>query len=107
MDFQGTYNSILLTSDNQRFVGPENYLYSPAVGGTTMKSFRCYFTIPDGSPATAPGKRAKLVFAGEQTATDLENVERTEAPSIKVMENGILYIIRDGRMYNAQGMLVK
>ena len=106
MEFQGTFESILLNNDNQRFVGPENYLYSPAVGGTTMKAFRCYFTIPNSSPlAGAPGKRAKIVF-GPQTTTDVENVQ-DNVQCTKVLRDGQLYIIRDGRTYDAQGQLIK
>ena len=106
MEFQGTFESILLDNDNQRFVGPENYLYSPAVNGTTMKAFRCYFTIPNSSPlAGAPGKRAKIVF-GPQTTTDIENVQ-DNVQCTKVLRDGQLYIIRDGRTYDAQGQLIK
>lgn len=106
MEFQGTFESILLNSDNQRFVGPENYLYSPATNGTTMKAFRCYFTIPNSSPlAGAPGKRAKIVF-GPQATTDIENVQ-DNVQCTKVLRDGQLYIIRDGRTYDAQGQLIK
>jgi hypothetical protein len=70
-----------------------------------MGAFRCYFTIPSGSSAGAPGKRARIVF-GEQVATSIVNVS-DNIQCIKVMKEGVLYIIRDGRTYNAQGMLVK
>lgn len=106
MKFQGTFNQIKLTEENQRFVGPDNYLYSPASGGTTMGAFRCYFTIPNGSPGLAPGKRARIVF-GEQTATGLSDIEAQHPKAAKFMLDGMLYIIRDGKTYNAQGMLVK
>lgn len=106
MEFQGAFSTTLLNQDNQRFVGPENYLYAPAAAGTNMKSFRCYFTIPDGSAALAPGKRARIVM-GPQIATDIENVEADNAQSAKVLREGKLFIIRDGRTYNAQGQLIK
>ena len=105
MEFQGTFNAINLEGENKRFVGAENYLYSPRDGGTPMGAFRCYFTIPDGSPASAPGRRAKIFF-GEQNPTDVETVAN-DAQATKFIENGQLYIIRDNRTYNAQGMLVK
>ena len=106
MEFEGTFSNKLLENDNQRFVGPENYLYSPAVNGTTMKAFRCYFTIPNSSPlAGAPGKRAKIVL-GPQATTDIENVQ-DNAQCTKVLRDGQLYIIRDGRTYDAQGQLIK
>ena len=107
MNFQGTYNTIVLDNENQRFVGPENYLYSPAVGGTNMKAFRCFFYIPQGSPLNgAPAKPARIVL-GKNTATAIEDVQGDNVQCTKVIENGQLLIFRDGRVYNAQGMLVK
>lgn len=105
MHFQGTFNYITLDQANQRFVGPENYLYTPDPNGTHMKAFRCYFTIPANAQNNVMGKRARIVF-GPQTATDIENVSEQAAPA-KFMMDGVLYIIRDGKTYNAQGMLVK
>jgi hypothetical protein len=106
MHFQGTFNYITLNQANQRFVGPENYLYTPDTEiGTHMKAFRCYFTIPANAQNNVMGKRARIVF-GPQTATDIENVSEQAAPA-KFMMDGVLYIIRDGKTYNAQGMLVK
>lgn len=104
MKFEGTFDQITLNSANQRFVGPENYLYSPADGGTEMDAFRCFFTIPSGSPA--PGKMARIVFAPE-IATGVDNVQSHNVQCTKVIENGQLFIIRDNRTYNAQGILVK
>lgn len=107
MEFQGTFSTITLNQDNQRFVGPENYLYSPAAAGTSMKSFRCYFTIPAGPQQNnVMGKRARIVF-GPQTTTDFENVQGDNVQSTKVIRDGQLFIIRDNRTFNAQGQLVK
>ena len=71
-----------------------------------MKSFRCYFTIPVESQALVGSKAARIVF-GPQVATGTENVQSDQVPSAKVIIDGTLYIIRDGRTYNAQGQLVK
>ena len=38
--------------------------------------------------------------------TGWENVEQ-ERPAIKVVENGVMYIIRDGKKYSAQGRLIE
>lgn len=105
MEFQGTFNAINLEGADKRFVGAENYLYSPRDGGTPMGAFRCYFTIPDGSPALAPGRKARIFF-GPQVETDIENVS-ADVQATKFIENGALYIIRDGKTFNAQGMLIK
>ena len=106
MHFQGVFDQYLLEGDNKRFVGANNYLYSPADGGTTMGAFRCYFTIPVESQAQVGSKAARIVF-GPQVATGTENVQSDQVPSAKVIIDGTLYIIRDGRTYNAQGQLVK
>ena len=106
MHFQGVFDQYLLEGDNKRFVAANNYLYSPAVGGTTMGAFRCYFTIPVESQALVGSKAARIVF-GPQVATGTENVQSDQLPSTKVIIDGTLYIIRDGRTYNAQGQLVK
>ena len=106
MHFQGIYDATTLTDDNIRFVADDDYLYSPAAGGTNMGAFRCFFTIPDGSPASAPGRRAKLFF-GEETPTDVENIQIAEDSVRKILRDGQFLIIRDGHMYNAQGMLIK
>ena len=106
MHFQGTYNKITLRDSNIRFVAADNYLYSPkSATGTVMGAFRCYFTIPTGSPASAPGKRARIVM-GEQTATGVQNVQSNQVSYTKMLRDGQLLIIREGRMYNAQGMIV-
>ncbi|MEE0951543.1 MAG: discoidin domain-containing protein, partial [Paludibacteraceae bacterium] len=106
MHFQGTFVPTTLEGDNKRFVGPNNYLYSPAEGGTNMKSFRCYFTIPVESQALVGSKAARIVL-GPQVATGMENVQGDQVPSTKVIIDGTLYIIRGERTYNAQGQLVK
>lgn len=106
MHFQGTFIPTTLEGDTKRFVGPNNYLYSPAEGGTNMKSFRCYFTIPVESQALVGSKAARIVF-GPQVTTGTENVQSDQVQSTKVMIDGTLYIIRGERTYNAQGQLVK
>lgn len=106
MHFQGTFAPTTLEGENKRFVGPNNYLYSPAEGGTNMKSFRCYFTIPVESQALVGSKAARIVL-GPQVATGTENVQSDQVQSTKVIIDGTLYIIRGERTYNAQGQLVK
>ena len=104
MKFVGTYDKIMLTGENKRYVSANNTLYSPNPdGGSKIGAFRCYFTIPEGS--SAPGRQAVIVF-GPQTATGCENIATPEMPS-KIMLNGVLYILREGKTYNAQGLLVE
>ena len=106
MHFQGTFDKINLRGADKRYVSANNTLYSPnSTNGTNIGAFRCYFTIPEGSSAGAPGRQAVIVF-GPQTATGCENIATPEMPS-KFMLNGVLYILRDGKTYNAQGLLIE
>ncbi len=49
----------------------------------------------------------KLSFSTPAVSTALENAEAATIEVRKVMENGTLYIIRDGEKYTATGILVK
>ncbi|MBR0065803.1 MAG: C10 family peptidase [Paludibacteraceae bacterium] len=70
----------------------------------TLKAHRAYVII--GGGASAP-KRLRFVFNNEQTATGIENVQSDKEQSTKVIENGVLYIIRGNVKYNAQGQIVE
>ena len=107
MHFQGTFDKIMLQGEDKRYVSANNELYSPKPdGGSKIGAFRCFFTIPDGSSASAPGKQARIVF-GPQNATGIDLINDSSKTNGKLLINGVLYIIRDGNTYNAQGMLVK
>jgi len=49
----------------------------------------------------------RFVFNQEQIATGMENVQGDNVQSTKVLENGVLYIIKNGVRYNVQGQIVK
>ena len=59
------------------------------------------YVIYSGSQAP---KRMPFVF---NQATGVDNVQGDKVQSTKVIENGVLYIIRDGKKYNAQGQVIK
>ena len=93
-------------------LGNDKYLY--AASGLNdeqqMKALRGYFVL--NFPAAAPGapkRMAQVIFNGNETETptDIENVQTSDDKVQKLMQNGQLFIIRDGKMYNAQGQLVK
>ena len=96
---------------NAYVLGSDLYLY--ATSGLTndqpMKALRAYFVLNfPADPSPMPGRRARIVFNSneEQTATGIEDVQG-ERQSIKVIRGGQLFIIRDGKTYNAQGQLIK
>lgn len=95
------------------FVGANSQLYWPSSDQTSslikMRGFRAYFIIDRNSisPALAPkGTRARIMDA-PKTTTAIDNTSAKFGGSEKIIENGILYIIRNGVKYNAQGQIVK
>lgn len=42
-----------------------------------------------------------------QTPTDAQNIEGNTDNNRKVLRQGVLYILRDGKRYNAQGQVVE
>lgn len=96
---------------NAYVLGPDQYLYAVAdlPDTQTMKALRAYFVL--NFPSTGPGapkRLAKVVFNSSETegTTDYENLQ-TDNTCIKVIVNGQLQIIRDGKTYNAFGQLIK
>jgi hypothetical protein len=71
-----------------------------------LQTHKAYIDLNGSGMAQAP-KRMPFVFNGEQTATGIEDVQGNNVQSTKVIENGVLYIIRDGKTYNAMGQMVK
>ncbi len=72
--------------------------------GTTLKAHKAYVQF-NGSVSSAP-KRMRLVFPQEQMPTGLEETNATDKAR-KVMENGTLYIIRDGVRYYTTGQIAQ
>lgn len=96
---------------NAYVLGPDQYLYavSDLPNNQTMKALRAYFVLnfPE-TTSGSPKRLAKVVFNENETetTTDIENLQ-TDNTCIKVIVNGQLQIIRDGKTYNAFGQLVK
>jgi hypothetical protein len=101
----------LLNITNGYVLGSDRYLYKTAdlPAEQTMNALRGYFVLnfPTAGPGLAP--RARVVFNEEEieTPTDAEQVLNGETRSSKVMRNGVLYILREGKAYNAQGQMVE
>ena len=61
----------------------------------------------DGIDTDAGAYIKTVEIVPDNAPTAIENVVKEVEGSQKVMQNGILYIIRDGKVYNAQGTQVK
>lgn len=114
-EFHGIYEPMdgvaLHNITNAYVLGSDQYLYavSDLPDTQTMKALRAYFVLnfPSAAPG-APKRLAKVVFNENETetTTDIEDLQ-TDIECTKVIVNGQLQIIRDGKTYNAFGQLIK
>ena len=109
--FVGLYAPSIIGTEDY-FMAANNTLYWWAgTANSQLNNFRAYFKVNTNSGANnAPrhGMRARIIKneLEEQVATGMENVQG-ENQSLKLLENGQVVIIRNGKKYNAAGQLVK
>ena len=99
----GTLSQVSVSGSNKLYLAANNELHWSS-SAKTINPFRAYFSVA-GLPAGAP-PRARIVER-EAVATDIESAQTSAISSQKVIENGQLYIIRNGVRYNAAGRVVK
>ena len=111
-DFKGNYNPVVYDTENKGvlFLGADNTFYYPdGLNPTTVNALRGYFElkgIEAGTPAQgAPALRIVSNLNGENGATGIENFSE-EGKAVKFLENGILFILRDGVRYDVMGKIV-
>ena len=99
---QGTDDDDMATPSNCYVLSCENNLvgfYHYTAGN--LNAHKAYVIYSGSNQAP---RRLRFAF---ETATGVENVQGDNVQSTKVIENGVLYIIRDGKKFNAQGQIVK
>ena len=91
-----------------------NNLFTKAGSNVKLREYRAYVNMSEVSseqqgPAYVPGRRVLRVSNANapSSATDIENTSAKFGGSEKILENGVLYIIKNGAKYNAQGQMVK
>ena len=115
--FKGTFQPVVLGAQTELdfngghlFLAANNTLYWPNTNNP-LKPFRAYFTVnvDAGQSAGMPVRRGMPAHIGgpAQIVTGVENVQGDNVQGTKVVENGVLYIIKNGVKYNAQGQEVK
>lgn len=106
----GVFNPFALTGgDNTTFfLSSNNTLYYASADGT-MNGFRAYVHINPSSPLGMAVRRGApmRICESTQTPTGIESVQKSEVRSQKVIRDGQLIIIRDGKEFNAQGILIR
>ncbi len=82
--------------------------FYPLSAPYTLSAHKAYIDLDNlpGGANNAP-RRLRFVFSEEQTATGMESVQPSAISSQKVIENGQLFIIKNGVKYNAQGQVIK
>jgi len=83
-----------------RQVGMGLYRYT----GTTLGAHKAYMIV--GGTSGAP-TRARFLFRHEDETTGVENVQSDKVQCTKILRDGQLIIIKDGKEYNAIGQIVK
>ncbi len=82
-------------------VGMGMYKYT----GTTLGAHKAYLIYD--APAGSNSAPARFVFKHENQATGVENVQSDKVQCTKVIRDGQLIIIKDGKEYNAQGQKLR
>ena len=102
----GKDNIAVPQGDNYLVLGPANMLYR--VNSTvTIATNRAYIDLDAVNPvAQAPGMRRRVI-AMENIATGNLTPTLSQGEEGKVLRDGQLFILRDGKTYNAQGQIVK
>lgn len=107
---QGVFNPFALTGgDNTTFfLSSNNTLYYASANGT-MNGFRAYVHIDPSSPLGIAIRRGApmRIREGAQTPTAIDNVQRDNVQGTKILRDGKLYLMYEGKMYDVQGRVVK
>ncbi len=103
----GVFNPYPLVADDATtlFLSSNNTLYYPSANGT-MNGFRAYVKVDEGMSAPIRRGVPIRICESKNTATDVSG-QQSEVSTQKVLRDGQLLIIRDGKTYNAQGLLVR
>lgn len=89
-------NILFLVSDNK---------LAWANANANMNGMRAYFSLPDGAYDKL-NTRARIVVS-ENTTTDIQQTTTTSTNAQKLIQNGMLYILKDGQLYTVFGTKVK
>ena len=74
--------------------------------GQYIPAGKAFLKLAKDPAVPASSRRVRFVFDQENTATGVDNAENAVKAS-KCIENGQLYIIRDGIRYTATGLRVE
>ena len=99
----GNETEYTLGFDNLR--GETFELRDILTGATIQMTEGATYTFSQEANTTVPARFQ--IIGARKVATGVENESEGAAVQQKVIENGVLYILRDNKWYNAQGQIVK
>ena len=103
--YEGDWNkSGTITNSNDLF---KNCLKLKGGDGTKYETECASLGYTDLKYALTDGLDGKKGFFSKKTTTGMESVQTSDVRSQKILRDGQLLILRDGKMYNAQGAEVK
>ncbi len=107
----GVFNpySLIANDASTLFLSSANTLYYPSADGT-MNGFRAYIKVSGSMGAPIRRGAPVRICERENVATgviDNSQKSKVESQKSKVLIDGQLLIIRDGKTYNAQGQLIR
>ena len=110
---QGTFTQIDFNQEGQNELVGNYVVYQnqlcPVVAWVGLLAHRAYVVaglVPNNVPAPAPGRARAYMPKPKETPTELESVHDAQCTmhTGKYIINGRLVIVKDNKMYNAQGM---
>jgi len=106
ISFHGVFNPTSLTGGNKNllFLGAGNELFWPAATGD-LKGFRAYFEVK--GEARKVAKRARIGKHTDETTAIENQMVNGKCENVKMIKDGQLLILRDGKTYNVMGQIVK
>lgn len=93
-----SYGNVYVLSAEEGTVG-----FYKLANVATIPAHKAYVNLG----GTGAPRRLRFVFNEENTATGIDQMENGKCENGKWIENGQLYILRNGVRYNAQGQIVK
>lgn len=98
----GSYEQGQILANDDNYIIYQNKLWL-VTGVAYVGAHRAYIHKTNATtPSSASRRRVMLYVNGTQTATGIDQLNSNPSNG-KFIENGQLFIIRDGRIYNAQG----
>ena len=100
-DLQGSDTQIATPANCYVLAGTDGVVGFYHYTASQLNAHKAYVVYSGSNQAP---RRMPFVF---DQATGVENIQGDNVQSTKMMENGVLYIIKNGVKYNAQGQIVK